>query len=168
VRLEYFQLIDRIIDLDLSAGTIRTEAIVPTESTVFEGHFPGYPLMPGVLLCETMAQTCGWLSMAQLRFTRMAFLAGFKEVKLRTFVTPGTELEGHGQLLHEGSGFTRLRCQITAAGKTVCDSELSMRLMPFLNDSFKAMVMERAAGLSFPFAALEASETKAPSEANNA
>jgi 3-hydroxyacyl-[acyl-carrier-protein] dehydratase len=162
VRLEYFELIDRIIDIDLQAGTIRTEAVVPNESTVFQGHFPGYPLMPGVLLCETMAQTCGWLSMAKLNFTRMAFLAGFKEVKLRTFVAPGTRLEGHGQLLHEGSGFTRLRCQVLAAGKTVCDSELSMRLMPFLNDAFKAMVMDRAASLSFPFAALESPE------ANNA
>ncbi|NJL07032.1 MAG: beta-hydroxyacyl-ACP dehydratase [Methylacidiphilales bacterium] len=162
MRLEYFELIDRIIDIDLSAGTIRTEAVVPAESTVFEGHFPGYPLMPGVLLCETMAQTCGWLSMAKLNFTRMAFLAGFKDVKLRTFVTPGTELQGHGQLLHEGSGFTRLRCQVTADGKTVCDSELSMRLMPFLDDAFKAMVMKRAASLSFPFAALE------PPEADNA
>ncbi|NJO56547.1 MAG: beta-hydroxyacyl-ACP dehydratase [Rhodospirillales bacterium] len=158
MRLEYFELIDRIIDIDLSAGTIRTEAVVPAESTVFEGHFPGYPLMPGVLLCETMAQTCGWLSMAKLNFTRMAFLAGFKDVKLRTFVTPGTLLEGHGQLLHEGSGFTRLRCQVTADGKTVCDSELSMRLMPFLDDAFKAMVMKRAASLSFPFAVLESPE----------
>lgn len=160
MRLEYFQLIDRIIDIDLAAGTIRTEAVVPTESTVFEGHFPGFPLMPGVLLCETMAQTSGWLAIAQSRFTRMAFLAGFKEVKLRTFVGPGAELEGHGQLIHEGSGFTRLRCQITAAGKTVCDSELSMRLMPFPDETFKAMVRERAAGLSFPFAILDPAEAQ--------
>ncbi|CUU41506.1 (3R)-hydroxymyristoyl-[acyl-carrier-protein] dehydratase [Blastochloris viridis] len=138
---------------------------MPMESTVFEGHFPGYPLMPGVLLCETMAQTCGWLSMAKLNFTRMAFLAGFKDVKLRTFVTPGAELEGHGQLLHEGSGFTRLRCQITCGGKTVCDSELSMRLMPFPDDTFKTMVLDRAKGLSFPFAVLEPAES---TEANNA
>ena len=47
MRLEYFQLIDRITDLRLAERTIRTEATVPTESTIFEGHFPGYPLMPG-------------------------------------------------------------------------------------------------------------------------
>ena len=64
MRLEYFQLIDRIVDLDLSARTIRCEATVPTESTIFEGHFPGYPLMPGVLLIERMAQTSGWLLVA--------------------------------------------------------------------------------------------------------
>jgi 3-hydroxyacyl-[acyl-carrier-protein] dehydratase len=57
MRLEYFLLIDRIVDLRLDDAEIRTEATVPTESTIFEGHFPGYPLMPGVLLIESMAQT---------------------------------------------------------------------------------------------------------------
>ena len=61
MRLEYFQLIDRIVDLDLDDRTIRAEATVPTASTIFEGHFPGHPLMPGVLLIEAMAQTSGWL-----------------------------------------------------------------------------------------------------------
>src|SRR5216684_3953000 len=64
MRLEYFQLIDRIVELKLADQTIRTEARVPTASTIFEGHFPGYPLMPGVLLIEAMAQTSGWLLIA--------------------------------------------------------------------------------------------------------
>ena len=60
MRIEYFQLIDRIVDLDLDERTIRVDAQVPQESTIFEGHFPGHPLMPGVLLIEAMAQTSGW------------------------------------------------------------------------------------------------------------
>jgi 3-hydroxyacyl-[acyl-carrier-protein] dehydratase len=71
MRIEYFQLIDRIISLNLADQTIRTEAIVPTTSTIFEGHFPGYPLMPGVLLIESMAQTAGWLVVAQRKFEAM-------------------------------------------------------------------------------------------------
>ena len=49
-------------------ATIRVEAHVPTTSTIFEGHFPGHPLMPGVLLIEAMAQTSGWLIIARTRF----------------------------------------------------------------------------------------------------
>src|SRR6187455_3706507 len=102
MRLEYFQLIDRIVDLDLAQQTIRTEARVPTASTIFEGHFPGYPLMPGVLLIETMAQTSGWLLIAMHKFTRMPFFAAVKEAKLRTFVTPGQALAVSAKLVHDG------------------------------------------------------------------
>src|SRR6185312_13901535 len=88
MRLEYFQLIDRIADLNLADRTISTEATVPTTNTIFEGHFPGFPLMPGVLLIEAMAQTSGWLVVAVNRFERMAFLAAVKDAKFRMFVTP--------------------------------------------------------------------------------
>ncbi len=66
---------------------------MPTQSPIFEGHFPDYPIMPGVLLVESMAQTAGWILLAQTRFERMPFLAGIKEAKLRNFVRPGTEIE---------------------------------------------------------------------------
>src|SRR5262247_3382503 len=105
MRIEYFQLIDRIVDLDLAGQTIRTEARVPTASTIFEGHFPGYPLMPGVLLIEAMAQTSGWLVIGVTKFTRMPFLVAVKEAKFRNFVEPGTVLSLSAKLVHEGSGF---------------------------------------------------------------
>src|SRR5262245_29397079 len=105
MRLEYFLLIDRIVDLSIDEQTIRTEANVPTASTIFEGHFPGYPLMPGVLLIETMAQTSGWLLIALHKFTRMPFFAAVKEAKLRSFVSPGQALSVTAKLLHDGSGF---------------------------------------------------------------
>ena len=84
MRLEYFQLIDRIVRLDLAGRTIEVAATVPTESTIFEGHFPGYPLMPGVLLLEAMAQTSGWLIIGLTKFKRMPFLAAFRNAKLRS------------------------------------------------------------------------------------
>jgi 3-hydroxyacyl-[acyl-carrier-protein] dehydratase len=95
MRLEYFQLIDRIVELDVSSRTIKTLAQVPETSTIFEGHFPGHPLMPGVLLTEAMAQTSGWLIIGVTDFARMPFLAGIKEAKLRTFVRPGLWIFDH-------------------------------------------------------------------------
>ena len=89
MQLEYFQLIDRILDLKMDEKTITVEAQVPQHSTIFEGHVPGHPIMPGVLLIESMAQTSGWLLIALMNFERMPFLAAVKEAKMRGFVTPG-------------------------------------------------------------------------------
>jgi 3-hydroxyacyl-[acyl-carrier-protein] dehydratase len=154
MRLEYFQLIDRIVDLDLNAQTIRSEAIIPTASTIFEGHFPGYPLMPGVLLIEAMAQTSGWLIIALTKFSRMPFLISVKEAKLRSFVLPGQTLAISASLLHEGSGFSVTKAEIKAEGKLVCNAEITFRVMEFPNPDFRASMEKVADAIEFPIKAL--------------
>lgn len=150
MRLEYFLLIDRIVELKLDDHTIRTEATVPTASTIFEGHFPGHPLMPGVLLIETMAQTSGWLLIAMYKFTRMPFFAAVKEAKLRTFVTPGQALAVSASLVHDGSGFAVTKADIKCDGKPVCNAELTFRLVEFPDPSFRASMEKIAAEIAFP------------------
>lgn len=150
MRLEYFLLIDRIVELNLGEQTIRTEATVPTASTIFEGHFPGRPLMPGVLLIETMAQTSGWMLIAMHKFTRMPFFAAVKEAKLRTFVTPGQVLDVSAKLVHDGSGFAVTKADIKCEGKPVCSAELTFRLVEFPNPSFRAAMESVAAEIAFP------------------
>ena len=150
MRLEYFFLIDRIVELNLDDQTIRSEAIVPTASTIFEGHFPGYPLMPGVLLIETMAQTSGWLLIGLRKFTRMPFFAAVKEAKLRTFVKPGEALAVSAKVLHDGSGFARTAAEIRRDGKLVCNAELTFRLVEFPSPDFRVSMEKVAAEIGFP------------------
>src|SRR5436190_21018578 len=154
MRLEYFQLIDRIIDIDLESRKLRAEAIVPTTSTIFEGHFPGHPLMPGVLLLETMAQASGWLIIGLTKFTRMPFLAAFKEAKLRSFVTPGQSLIARAELLHQGSGFAMTKAEIQLDGKRVCNAEITFRVVEFPSPAFRASMQEIAAVIAFPMETL--------------
>src|SRR4249920_51511 len=150
MRLEYFQLIDRIVDLNLADRTISSEATVPTTSTIFEGHFPGYPLMPGVLLIEAMAQTSGWLVIAVTKFSRMPFFAALKEAKLRSFVAPGQSLSLSAKLLHEGSGYAVTKADIRCGGKLTCNAEITFRLVEFPNAEFRASMEKMAAILEFP------------------
>ena len=150
MRLEYFQLIDRVLDLDLDARTIRTEATVPTSSTIFEGHFPGFPLMPGVLLLEVMAQTSGWLIVGITQFSRMPFLAAFKDAKLRAFVNPGEQLQVSASLTHDGSGFARTKAEIRRDGKLACNAEITFRVVAFPNQEFRENMDKAAAAIGFP------------------
>ncbi len=147
MRIEYFQLIDRIVDVNLADRKISSEATVPTASTIFEGHFPGYPLMPGVLLIEAMAQTSGWLVVALNQFKRMPFLAAVKEAKLRTFVLPGQVLTIDARLEHDGSGYAVLDAEIKSANKPICDATLTLRVLDFPNAEMEREMRTRAAAI---------------------
>lgn len=154
MHLEYFQLIDRIVSLDLGERTITVEAQVPQQNTIFEGHFPGYPLMPGVLLIEAMAQTSGWLLTALLKFERMPFLASVKEAKMRDFVMPGDLLTVEAQIAHDGSGFAVTSAKISAGGKLKCNAMLTLRHTPFPNAELRGHMESVAKRIGFPQQAL--------------
>ena len=141
MRLEYFDMIDRVTLLDRSAKRIEATSTVPMESPVFEGHFPGHPLVPGVLLTETMAQASGYLVLGLMDFTHMPFLMAVDKARFRTFIGPGTVLTVTAQLEHEGSGYAVTKAEILVEGKRICDAALRFRIMPFpagMDDQLRA------------------------------
>lgn len=150
MRLEYFQMVDRITRLDPSARTITADCRVPDESPVFEGHFPGHPILPGVLMIETMAQTGGWLVLATLRFAAMPFLAQVKQAKMRSFVQPGEALVAEAELLHDGSGYAVVSGRLTCGGKEAAAAEITYRVVPFPNDVLRAQMLETARRIAVP------------------
>ncbi len=146
MKLEYFQMIDKIASVDLEAKVLNATSTVPDESPVFEGHFPGHPLVPGVLMIETMAQASGILIMHTINFEKIPLLAGVKEGKLRNFVGPKTNIEIMAKIEHEGSGFAVTKAEIRSEGKRIANAQLTFTIMPFpspdLQNTIKAQVAD--------------------------
>jgi len=154
MQLDYFQLIDRIVDLNLEAKTITVEARVPEKHTIFEGHFPGFPIMPGVLLTEAMAQSSGWLILGVLKFERMPFLAIIKEAKMRGFVSPGQVLTIDVTLEHEGSGFAVTKARARVGKDLQCSAELCFVFVPFPDPTLRVHMDAMANKIGFPLQAI--------------
>ncbi len=150
MHLEYFRLIDRIVDLNVAERTITVEAQVPKENTIFEGHFPGHPIMPGVLLIEAMAQTSGWLLIAMTKFERMPFLAAVKEAKMRSFVNPGELLKVEASIVHEGSGFAITAAKVSVGGELRCNATITFGVVPFPNPDLRGHMHAMAKRVGFP------------------
>ena len=154
MQLEYFQMIDRILDLNLVEKTITVEAQVPKTSPVFEGHFPGYPIMPGVLLIESMAQTSGWLLVGLMKFERMPFLAAVKEAKMRGFVAPGELLAVEASVVHEGSGYAITEAKVKVGGKLRSNATLTFSHIPFPHPDLRVHMDAVAKRVGFPMQAI--------------
>jgi len=144
MRLEYFEMIDRVEAFDAKRGHIRAIAKVPDWSPVFEGHFPSFPVMPGVLLLETMNHAAGYVMLGLNGWTRMPFFAGVKRIKIKRFVTPGMIMNVSADLLHEGSGFCVCQGEIKIDGEAVAEAEITLMQMKYPSVELNEMVKDRA------------------------
>lgn len=150
MRIEYFLLVDRIKSLSIEEGTVCCEATVPAESTIYEGHFPGFPVLPGVLLIEAMAQTAGWLILAMTRCEKFPFLSIINDAKLRNFVRPGSEILVESKLVHEGSGFIKTENRVLFENAVQCEATTTFRVLPFPSPVFQEKLVAHAIKIGFP------------------
>lgn len=153
MRLECFQMLDRVERLDLDLVSVVASAQVPETSPVFDGHFPGHAVMPGVLLLETMAQAAGYLMLAIDGFSRMPFFAGVKKANFRAFVLPGADLQVHATRVHDGSGYAVVDARILHGEKNMADACLIMRSVVFPNAALKQHVRREGERLGLPMEA---------------
>jgi 3-hydroxyacyl-[acyl-carrier-protein] dehydratase len=131
MRLERFQLIDRVERLDLEAKSIACRCLVPMEAGIFDGHFPGHPLFPGTLMIEAIAQASGLLVLAMHDFRRMPVLIGVDKARVRGMVKPGASLAAEGRLVQEGAGYVAAEGHLTLEGKRVAEAEIRLGMLPF-------------------------------------
>ncbi len=140
MKLESFVLLDRVDHLDLKKRRIACSSDVPDESIIYERHFPGFPVMPGVMLIEFMAQTAGLLITLTRRLEAMAFMCKVRSASFREFVRPGHKISTSVFIKHEGDGYNVAKATLNVIGQNtpVASSELMFRIMDFPAPELKA------------------------------
>ena len=124
-----FLMIDRVVEMD---GFTRAVGIknVSINEPFFPGHFPGKPLMPGVLQLEAMAQLAGVLLLRKLEHTgKLAVLWSIDKVKLRGPVEPGDQLRIEVETQRMKGEIAQVRGQGLVSGKLVCEAVLTFTLV---------------------------------------
>ena len=125
-----FLLIDRITEM------VRTKRIVALKNVTvnepfFQGHFPTFPIMPGVLVVEAMAQAGGVLLLTEFpdREQKLLLFTGIDKAKFRRPVVPGDTLEYHMTKIRRRGNMWWFRGEAKVAGQVVAEAELGALLV---------------------------------------
>ncbi len=124
---------DRVIELESGARIVATKIFGPEED-FFRGHFPGNPIVPGVIIIEAMAQTGGVLVYSS--FTEEikaagqsgAYLAGLEKVKFRKVVYPNDELKMDVRIAKRRSKLIKFECEAWVGDSKVTEAEITVSL----------------------------------------
>ncbi len=120
-----FLLVDRVLEVQ---GTQRIVGLknVTFNEPFFQGHFPGHPVMPGVLIVEAMAQTGGLLLMEQIpdRARKVVYFMALDNVKFRKPVVPGDQLRMEVEMLQFRGKIARMKGTALVDGKVAAEAEM--------------------------------------------
>ncbi len=125
-----FLLVDRIIEIDLEKGFIVGQKNATINEAFFQGHFPGAPIMPGVLILEALAQTGGVLVHLKQQMTdKVAVLLNVNHAKFRNPVRPGDILKLRCEGIHFSSKGGRILALATVDEKVAVEAEMGFALV---------------------------------------
>lgn len=121
-----FVMVDRITEIELGKS-IKGFKNVTINEPFFQGHFPEYPVMPGVMILEGMAQVggvLGYQSMPEMIGNKLLYFAGIDKARFRKPVVPGDQLEFHLELLKSKRGIMVMDGKAYVDGQLVTQAEL--------------------------------------------
>jgi 3-hydroxyacyl-[acyl-carrier-protein] dehydratase len=126
-----FLLIDRVVEFERARRLVAIKNVTINEP-FFQGHFPGYPIMPGVLVVEAMAQAGGIILMHELpdRHEKLVVFTGIERAKFRRPVTPGDQLRIEIDVLSFRPRAGRIEGRALVDGKLACEATLTCQVVP--------------------------------------
>ena len=124
-----FLLVDKIIEIDMEKGTIVGQKNVTINEAFFQGHFPDAPIMPGVLILESLAQAGGVLVHLKGHLEKIAVLLNVNNAKFRHPVRPGDVLMLKCEGLHFSSKGGRVKAQAFVNDKIAVEAEIGFALV---------------------------------------
>jgi 3-hydroxyacyl-[acyl-carrier-protein] dehydratase len=126
-----FLLVDRVLEMDVEAGTLVAIKNLSVNEPFFQGHFPGYPVMPGVLMAEALAQAGGIL-LAQRADAKgkIGFLAGLDGFRFRRQVQPGDTLRLEVKITRLRSAVATFEGRASVNGEVAAEGQIMAILAP--------------------------------------
>ena len=126
-----FLLIDRIVEFERTKRVVAIKNVTINEP-FFQGHFPGAPIMPGVLVIEAMAQAGAVLMLSEIpdREKKLAVFTGIDNAKFRSSVTPGDQLRIEVDVLSFKTRAGRMEGKAYIDGKLACQATLTCMIVP--------------------------------------
>jgi 3-hydroxyacyl-[acyl-carrier-protein] dehydratase len=126
-----FLLIDRVLEFEPGKRLVAIKNVTMNEP-FFQGHFPGYPIMPGVLVVEAMAQAGALIMLAAIedRKSKLAVFTGIEKAKFRRPITPGDQLRIEVEVLAMRSRAGRIAGRALVDGKLACEATLTCAVVP--------------------------------------
>jgi 3-hydroxyacyl-[acyl-carrier-protein] dehydratase len=126
-----FLLIDRIVEFERTKRLVAIKNVTINEP-FFQGHFPGHPIMPGVLVVEAMAQAGAILMLHEMpdRDNKLAVFTGIERAKFRQQVTPGDQLRIEVSVLSFRPRAGRMGARALVDGKLACEATLTCAIVP--------------------------------------
>ena len=121
-----FLLVDRVLELDPDRRIVAIKNVTINEP-FFQGHFPGRPVMPGVLILEAMAQVGGVLAFKSVQVTGrpVVYLTGVDSAKFRKPVVPGDRLRFEVDVVKKRSPFWKMQAKAYVDDDVVCEAEVT-------------------------------------------
>jgi 3-hydroxyacyl-[acyl-carrier-protein] dehydratase len=126
-----FLMVDRIIEMDRDESAIGVKSVTVNEP-FFQGHFPNFPIMPGVLIIEGLAQTAGALCVSNFGTSykpQLVYFMGIDRAKFRKPVLPGDQLHYHVRKIRSRGKAWRFHGEAKVNGQLVAEAEVSAMII---------------------------------------